>query len=89
MHAQISNPNGLAEAEPQKARDLPAVFRLSKAKDVLDVTDETLLKWEAQSDGAIRIHRYGGVVLVETQSVLDYLRSQPARARTNRGRKTA
>ena len=72
-----------------KVRDLPPVFRQSHAKAVIGVTDETILKWAAQPGSCVRIYRVGGICMVDTQSVLDYIKSQPSRPRTNRGRKAA
>ena len=40
--------------------------------------DETLLAWHAKQDSGIKLYRIGGVVMVETSTVFDFIRRHPA-----------
>ena len=74
MHtALIADPTATTHAS---VRELPPVFRLSRAKETVGVTDVTLRAWEVEPDSRLRIHRYGGVVLVETASVFEHMASR-------------
>lgn len=54
------------------------MFRLSRAKEHVGVTDETLLAWHAKQGSGIKLYRIGGVTMVETASVFDFIRRHPA-----------
>ena len=71
---QTATENAQRPAEPAAA---PPMFRLARSKQVIDVTDETVLAWHAKPDSGIKMYRIGNVVMVETATVLDFIRRHP------------
>ena len=62
---------------PTEAVGAPPLFRLARSKQVIGVTDETVIAWHARPDSGIKLYRVGNVVMVETASVLDFIRRHP------------